>query len=236
MALLDVVKSVALKVGVTVPVVAASSVDQNIQQILGFANEAGQELAARNNWQELTKEATFSTVATESQGSIITLTGPDFGWVSNETMWDRSTKRPVFGPKVPAEWQQLKAQFVNGPWEQYRIRGNQLLFIPVPSVGDQIYFEWVSKYWAAASGTVGTQSAFVLDTDVSILDERLIALDTVWRFKQTKRLAYDEDFDKAQAAIADAISRNASMPTLNLSGPQGNIQPGVWIPAGNWGM
>lgn len=237
MALLDIVRAVALKVGVTVPTAAVASVDQNIQQIIGFVNEDGQELASRYDWQELTNEATFTTVATESQGSITALTGPDFAFVQNETMWDRSTKRPVFGPKVPAEWQQLKAQFVNGPWSQYRIRGNQVLFIPVPAAGDAIFFEWVSKWWATATGgTTGTQPALLVDTDIAILDERLITLGAIWRYKQTKRLAYDEDFDKAEAAIADAISRNASKPTLNLAGPQGNIQPGVWVPAGNWGQ
>jgi hypothetical protein len=235
MSLLSIVRSVALKVGVTVPTVAINSIDSNIQQIVGFVNEAGQELAARYDWQELTFEATFNTVATESQGSIITLTGAGFGWVLNETMWDRTTKRPVFGPKVSAEWQQLKAQFVNGPWEQYRIRGNQVLFIPVPTVGDHIYFEWVSKYWAGVTGaTTGTQTELLADTDISILDERLLTLDAVWRYKQTKRLAYDEDFDKAEAAIADAISRNASKPTLNLAGARAEIQPGVWVPAGSW--
>jgi hypothetical protein len=236
MPLLDIVRSVALKVGVTVPAVAVGSNDQNIQQIIGFANEAGQELAARYDWQELTRESTFTTVATESQGSITTITGQGFGWVLNETMWDRSTKRPVFGPKVAAEWQQLKAQFVNGPWTQYRIRGNQVLFIPVPAAGDAIFFEWVSKFWVAntAVPTIGTQQAYGVDSDVSILDERLITLDTVWRYKQTKRLAYDEDFDKAQAAIIDAISRNASKPTLNLAGSQGDFTPGIWVPAGSW--
>lgn len=236
MALLDIVKSVALKVGVTVPTAAVGSNDQNIQQIIGFVNEDGQELAARYSWQELTKEATFNTVAAESQGLITALAGADFAFVLNETMWDRATRRPVFGPKVPAEWQQLKAQYMTGPWSQYRIRGNQVLFIPIPAVGHAIYFEWVSKYWATASGALGTQTALAADTDIAILDERLIALGAVWRYKQTKRLAYDEDFDKAEAAIADAMGRNASKPTLNLAGSAGDLAPGIWVPAGNWGL
>jgi hypothetical protein len=237
MALLDIVKSVALKVGVTVPTVAVTSIDQNIQQIIGFVNEDGQELAARYSWQELTKEATFTTVATESQGTIQAKTGADFAFVLNETMWDRSTRRPVFGPKVPAEWQQLKAQYMTGPWSQYRIRGNQVLFIPVPAAGHTIYFEWVSKYWATTTGgLLGTQSTLAADTDIASLDERLITLGAVWRYKQTKRLAYDEDFDKAEAAIADAMGRNASKPTLNMAGSAGDLAPGIWVPAGNWGL
>lgn len=331
MALLDVVQGVATKVGLGKPPTAASSIDTNILQIIAFASEAGQELAARYAFQELVKEATFSTpglaggilaltslvggagyasgqsspynlvpltggagtgalatiqvtngivtacnvsqfsqgsgyavnnvlsasnanlggtgagfsvtvktigiVGQESQGTIQGLTGPDFAWVLNETMWDRTVRRPVYGPKYAAEWQQLKAQLMQGPWWQYRIRGNQVLFIPPPPAGDAIFFEWVSKYWVAVVGapTVGAQAAYSIDTDVSLLDERVIGLDTLWRYKQSKRLQYAEDFDKAEAAIADLMARNASKPRLNLAGAQTDIYPGVLVPAGNWG-
>lgn len=236
MSLLTLVKAVATRVGLTAPNTAAGSNDTNVAQIVSFANEAGQELAARFNWQELTKEATFATVAVESQGVLQTLTGADFAWVLNETMWNRTQRRPVFGPKVPAEWQQLKAQFTTGPWSQYRIRGNQVLFIPVPAAGNSIFFEWLSNYWVAVASTptVGAQSGFALDTDVSLLEERLLTLDTVWRYKQTKRLAYDEDFDKAEGAIQDAMTRNAAKPTLNLNGGATDFRPGIFVQAGNY--
>lgn len=175
-------------------------------------------------------------VPTQTQGVMTTLTGADFAWVLNDTMRDRSTRRPVFGPKAPAEWQQLQAQYLTGPWWQYRIRGGQLLFIPAPSIGDQIYFEWISKYWAAvaATPTTGYSATYQNDSDVAILDERLITLDTLWRYKRAKKLEYSEDFDIAEAAIVDAMTRNASQPRLNLAGAAGDILPGVFIPAGSW--
>lgn len=236
MPLLDVVQAVAIKVGIGKPPAAAASIDNNVQQLVVFANEAGQEIASRYGWQELTKEATFTTVAVESQGVLTTLTGPDFDFILNDTMWDRTTRRPVYGPKYPAEWQQIKAQLMQGPWWQYRIRGNRVLFIPPPPAGDAIFFEWVSKYWVgvAATPTVGAQTGYVIDTDVSLLDERLIRLDTLWRYKQAKRLEYAEDFDKAEAAIADAMTRNATKPKLNLDGAQNDLYPGILVPSGNW--
>src|SRR5271168_1289771 len=71
MSLLSVVQGVALKTGLGAVTAAASSIDPNILQIVGFASEAGQELAHRYNWQALTKEATFSTPG--AQGGILTL-------------------------------------------------------------------------------------------------------------------------------------------------------------------
>jgi hypothetical protein len=328
MSLLSIAQAIAVKVGLPKPAAAFSSTDANVQSIIQFVNEAGQELAARYGWQELTKEASFSCpgvlggitstntlvggsgyasgftstygfvpltggsgtgaiatiavtngvvtsvnininsqgggylvgdtlsasnanlggvgsgfsikvattaiVPTQNQGLISALTGPDFAFVLNETMWDRTTRRPVFGPKAPAEWQQLQAQLLTGPWWQYRIRGGQLLFIPAPAVGDTIYFEWVSNYWCTAGGFTPTQNAFATDTDVGILDERLLTLDALWRYKADKRLAYTEDFDKAEGAIADAMTRNASKPRLNLAGAAGDILPGIFVPAGSW--
>jgi hypothetical protein len=179
---------------------------------------------------------TVAIVPVQVQGLMSALAGPDFAWVLNDTMWDRSTRRPVFGPKAPAEWQQLQAQFLTGPWWQYRIRGGQLMFIPAPAIGDQIFFEWISNYWAAtaAAPTVGYSRTFQNDTDVAIIDERLITLDTLWRYKRAKKLEYDEDFDIAEAAIVDAMTRNASQPRLNLAGAVGDILPGVFVPAGSW--
>jgi hypothetical protein len=198
-------------------------------------NEAGQEEGARFGWQSLTKEASFLTVATEAQGAITTLAGADFLFVLNETMWNRTQRRPLFGPKSPADWQALKAQFVQGPWQQYRIRGNQVLFTPAPPAGQSVYFEWISKNWCTSSTGVG-QSSMLTDGDLGVLDERLITLSAVWRYKQTKRLAYDEDFDKAEAAIADAMGRDASLPRLSLDGSPQSFFPGVLVPAGNWGL
>jgi len=172
-------------------------------------------------------------VGQQSQGTIQSICGPDFNFIVNETMWNRTQRRPVFGPKSPAEWQQLKAQFMQGPWIQYILRGNQLLMLPSPSPGFQIYFEWISKYWCTSAGGAG-QSSFQADTDVGVLDERLLTLGCIWRFKQMNKLDYAEAQDTYEAAVQDAIGRDGSKPRLNLAGAQSDIYPGVVVPAGSW--
>jgi hypothetical protein len=235
MSLLSIIQAAAIKCGLPSPNLGVGNADLNVQQLIGFANEEGQELAARHSWQVLTTEAHFLTTGAEAQGTIQTLAGPGFSFVLNETMWNRDQRRPVFGPRSPAEWQQLKAQFMQGPWYQYRIRGNQVIFLPVPSAGFNIYFEWVSQFWATATGgLVGTQTSLNIDTDVSVLDERLISLGCIWRWKEKNRFAYDEAQEKYEDAISDAITRDGSKPRLNLLGQQTDIYPGIIVPAGNW--
>jgi hypothetical protein len=232
--LLSIAQSLMLKVMSSKPSAAATSSDPKVLQAVEYINEAGQELAARATWQALTVESTFNTVATQSQGVIQTLAGADFAFLVNNTMWDRTTRRPIFGPKSDAQWQQLMAQFNQGPYLQYRIRGNKVLFLPVPPVGDVIYFEWISKNWCQSIALTG-QTSMLADTDTAKLDERVIALDALWRFKRANKLAYDEDFDKAEDAIKDLIGRDASKPTLNLGGGQTDVLPAILVPAGSWG-
>lgn len=236
MSLLTIVQSVAVRVGLPRPTGAIGNTDQQIQQIVELCNEEGQELAARHPWQALTKEATFTTVASESQGAISTIAGADFKYILNETIWNRSQRRPVFGPKTPAQWQELKAAFVNGPWNQFRIRGGNILFTPVQAAGQSCFFEWISTYWVGSAG-VGTADAWSMDNNTALLDERIMALGTIWRWKAAKGLEYAEDYAKYERDVQDAMARDGGKQTLNLDGNMANaISPVVVVPAGNWGL
>ena len=180
------------------------------------------------------KVATIGIVGIQNQGNILTLTGPDFNFIVNETMWDRTTRRPVFGPKSAAEWQQLSAQQMQGPWWQFTLRGNQLLFIPAPTPGDTIYFEWITRYWATDTlGTTG-KSIMTVDSDVSKLNEQWHIMGAIWRFKQQNGLPYQQDKDKYDLAIADACTRDGVRSRISMLGAQADLYPGIVVSAGNW--
>lgn len=236
MSLLSIVQTAAPRLGLPLPGAAASSSDQNIQQIVAFVNEEGQELAARHPWQAIRKEATFTTLAVEVQGTMTSIAGTDFAYILNETIWNRSQRRPVFGPKSPAEWQQLKAQLVQGPWSQYVIRGNNLLFTPAPPAGQSCYFEFVSLNWATDSTGVSGKTAMMLDSDIGVLDERLLTLGCIWRFRQAKGLEFAAAAEKYEAAVIDAMARDGGKARLNLNGNRTDYFPGVFVSAGSWGI
>ena len=234
MSLLTMIQSATPRIGIPKPQLIAGSTDDQVLQLMGIANEEGSELSRRYAWQALTKEGSFTTVATESQGSITTIAGSDFRYVINETIWNRTQRRPVFGPKSSQQWQQLKAQQINGPWYQYRIRGNLIIFIPVPTAGESCYFEWVSKNFVTlASG--GTSATWVADGDTGLLDEDLMSAGIIWRWKQIKGLEYAEDFAKYERMVEDAMARDGSKPRLSLGGGGSELYyPGVIVPSGNW--
>jgi hypothetical protein len=215
---------------------AVGNADPKVIQMVELINEEGQELAARHNWQVLTQESTFTTVATESQGLITTIAGVDFNFVVNETVWNRSRQRPLFGPLSASQWQTVKAQFAQSPWGQYRIRGNTFLIYPVPVAGDSIYFEWCTKYWCTDTTGVTGRSAMTVDTDIGKLDERLLTLGGIWRWKKAQKLDFEGDQEKYEIAVNDAIARDGSKPILSLGGGGTDFFPGYLVRAGNYNV
>jgi hypothetical protein len=234
MTLLSIANSVAIKVLKQTVTAAVGTNEPNVAQLIELINEEGQEQAAKYTWQVLCNEGSVTTVAAESQGLMTTLAGADFQFIVNETMWNRSQRRPVPGPIKDAEWQALKATFITGPWIQYRVRGNQLLFIPIPAAGQSVYYEWQSKYWCTDATGVTGKSAMTADTDISKLDERLLILGTIVRFKSANKLDYSADQEKYDAAIADAQTRDGSKPRLTLGGGAKDIFPGTFVQSGNF--
>lgn len=230
------VQQVCMRKGINRPAGAIGSSDPQIIQMVAIANEEGQDLSARYPWEALQNESTFLTVATESQGVLATLastTNPEnFRYVMNNIMWNRDLRRPVFGPLTPQQWQQLKAQNITGPWNQYRVRGGEVLFIPAPAAGQTIAFEWLSRAWV--DGVSTNTSSWQADADVGLLDEEIMTQGVLWRWEASKGLEYAEDYNKYERLVADAMARDGSKPVLNLNGGNVGYPAGTWVPIGSW--
>lgn len=222
--LLEIIQGVCRKLGLNQPASVIGSNDRNINQLQEIANEEGQELADGYEWQILNFEVQFYASATESQGNLNDIVDGNLGWILNNTIWNRTTVRPLFGPLDAAQWQQMKARLAAGPFSQYRIRGNELLFYPAPSAGDDCYFEWISKDFCQNAAGTESYREWNADTDVSILDSRLISLGIVWRWKQLKGLDYQKDELKYRIAVEQAKGRDSTKPVLSLGeGLQNNF-------------
>ena len=72
------------------------------------------------------------------------------------------------------------------------------------------------------------------DTDISKLDERLLTLGGIWRWKAAQKLDYAADQEKYELAVNDAIARDGSKPVLSLDGGGKDFFPGYLVQAGNY--
>jgi|TARA_R110000751_G_scaffold94504_3_gene184386 hypothetical protein len=231
MTLLTLIQNTCDNIGLTRPAVIVASPDSNVRTLLALAQVEGRELLDRYSWPQTQIEKVHTTLAAELQGVMKTL-APGFSYIINSTFWNRTLTQPVTGPLNPVEWQALKARTATGPYSSFRIFGGKLYGYPAPSVGNSWVFEYQSTYFCqSTSGT--NQSAWAADTDVGVLNEDLMQLGIVWRFKKKNGLDYSEDFRSYEQKVANETSRVGGKRTLNISSG-GARMDGVYVPEGSW--
>lgn len=207
--LLAICQEVSGRLGLESLTSVASSTNRTARRLFRTANASGRALARRYDWQTLREEYTFTTVATEEQtnGDL----PADFDRFVVESAFNRTNTRPLAGPLLPQEWQQIQALTANvGPTDSFYVRGNVFYITPAPAAGETIAYEYISKYWVDSNVVdgVGDATSFGNDADVPLLDEEMITLDIAWRYLKSRGLPYAEDFRSAELMIADRIARD----------------------------
>ncbi|ABK44227.1 conserved hypothetical protein [Magnetococcus marinus MC-1] len=232
MSLLSMVQQAADLIGVQRPTQVVSSSDPTIRQLLAVAQMEGRTLAARGPWPEMTREASFTTVAGQANYDLQSLV-PDMDFLINNTMWNRTTGRVVGGPMSAMDWQANRAHGSATPFPTFRIREGVLMFAPTPAQSESYSFEYHSKNWCKSSAGDG-QQGWQADSDVGILSEHLMTLGLVWRFKKAKGFDYSQEYGAYQNEVSQKKARSGGSPILSLvGGPSYTIQRGV-TGGGHW--
>ena len=105
------------------------------------------------------------------------------------------------------EWLYFQIYTLNG-WPGYWIiLDNKIQVTPTPSTGNNGKFYYLSNKIVTASGGT-TKTEFTVDTDSFGLDERLLTLDLIWRWRAQKRLEYAEDMRNFDVAMEEASGRD----------------------------
>ncbi len=229
---LQIVQEACLRIGILRPNAVVTSQDAQVLQLLALSSQDGAKIAERYTWQALQAEATFTTLAAQLQTTLAAVT-TGFNFIINNTMWDRTLNKPIYGSTSQQEWQQDVSMTSTAPWSKYRIKGDSIYFYPVPAAGDSVYFEYQTKNWVTKAAG-GTSNYWTADGDTPLLDDEILIQGLVWRWKHAKGLDYSEDFAIYENSIASLISRDASKSVLSMAGIPDGIQPFVVVPAGSW--
>jgi hypothetical protein len=180
-------------------------------QVLEVLNRSIINLSRSYDWQELTKEHTFSAVISQNNYSLPS----DFDRIVNNTFWNATDNREMLGSVSSQEWRTLTNSTVGsgGEVEYYRIRNNEILIFPTPATADSYIFEYISKNIIESSGGSG-QSTWLADTDVPVVDEYILKLDATWRLLKAQGRPYAEDQREANLALAERMGINAGRQTV----------------------
>lgn len=203
------------------------------QQLAALSNREGVDLAHAHEWQRITKQATFTTVAQQQQTAFLP---SDYDRFVNDSMWNTSIVRKVYGPMTKQEFEQYQAYpiytSVNPGFILY---GNQFYLQPAPAAGNTLQYFYVSDQWVVASDGTTYKTEFSADDDTSLLPDTIITLGVIWRFKKSKGFDYAEDFATYERQKEQFIARDGGAPKLNLTYGLNRFQPYPYnIPEGNW--
>jgi len=199
MSFLTIAQDVAISVDFPPPSSAIGSADPAIKKIRRSIEAVSYALGKSHAWKTMRAEATFTSVATEVQTSMLP-TG--FDRFVPETIWDRTDKTLLIGPISEVEWAGLKAfSYADSSRRKFIQRGNtastSILMIPVPPAGNTFGFSYVNTYFCeSSSGTA--QSAWAADADISRLDAELVTLGAISDFLWTEGMNHekaDSDFE-----------------------------------------
>lgn len=169
------------------------------QELADLATDIVQEIAGEYDWQKLTK---FTAI--DGDGSSIAFDLPsDFGRMPLEGEihskdWQTVNYSPV---RDKDEWIYIQDTAISGMPGRWIMLGGRLQFYPPMPIGEKARFYYISKNVVA-----GDKAAFTADNDTFILNERLLTLGLMWRWRQQKRMEYAEDMTSYQLALEKEIA------------------------------
>ena len=236
--LLQIVVEARGRLGQSVPSSVAGSTDSGMIQSLGLLNEFLEDLVTRKYWQSNVREATFVATATESQGTLSTICPFGFEGILPDTFFNRTNQLEVAGGVSPQDWAARKAANFSGPIPSFRLRGNELLMLPVPTAGHTYSFEYFSSFFIynAADPTPVYRKYWTKDTDICVLDDALPIAYLKYAWKREKGLEYSEDFRKYESMLEVKGLRDTRATIVNMGSSEGGNSGGILVPTGGWAL
>lgn len=159
-----------------------NSTNTDIKQLVALANRSARVLA-KHPWQALRK-TTSITLTTATSYDLPS----DFRQFLPDTMWANGrADKPDF-PASNDYWAYSEARSIDSSVRyKLRLEGGKLHVLS-PVVGETVAYDYLSDHPITDSIVSTTQARFERDADIWTLDDDLLQMDLVWRFKKLKGL------------------------------------------------
>ena len=232
MSVFSAIKRAVLRAEGTHITEAYSSTDQVSLEMADLANEVAEDIAKGYDWRDLTKVHTITGDGVQTAF----LKPADYDrMVGSSAVDDVANWFWGYHPfRSVNEWM----QFVNGGYGLMQpggwiIIGGEYQFYPAPT-GDAT-FPYISGWYARSESGV-IKEEFTADDDTFALDERLLTLGLIWRWKAQKGLEYSEDMASYNLALSQAQARDKGARVIERRIPRiGFGTPTIAIAAGGTG-
>lgn len=200
MTVLTACQQAAVKLNQTQPTSVFSTTDAFAAELALAANETAEAVLKGYEWQALKTLATFT-----GDGVTLAFDMPsDYGrMLKKGKVHSLAWQNAAFVHAVDEDdWLYTKDIGIVGTPGKWIILGGQFQVFPAMPVGETARFYYVSKLVCGPVGT-RTKAAFTDDTDTLFVDERLLRLGIIWRWRSNKRMEYSEDMSNFEIAMAE---------------------------------
>lgn len=213
MTFLSAAQSASIRLIGKKPTTFFSSTDQFALEITDLANEVAADLVKYSEWRDL---VTLQSMV----GNSVTI-GFNQPADYDRMPVNQEVNRANFYTwgYVPARDLNFWRDLVNGlasPNPGYWIMlGGQMQFMPAIPTGTTATYYYISKNIVLDADGATKKAVFTKDQDTLIINERLLTLGLIWRWRAQKRLEYAEDLQSYEilAAQESGTDRGSSILT-----------------------
>jgi hypothetical protein len=193
-----------------------SSTGQFEREIVDLVNEVATDIVQSHDWQALTFIATIT-----GDGSTTEFPLPadyDRMKLAQHMQDGKSWFWGYTRVQSLDEWISLQS----GGWAAlspgwWILLQNQFQFYPAPGSGAEAKYPYVSKLYARDKDNA-PKAAFTADDDSFALDERLLTLALIWRWREMKRIDATGDMENFTKAFDERSARDGGSRTIRKNG------------------
>ena len=160
-----ILNDVAVECGLTPSSQPWETTDPAFVQLRYLLNGAGQELLELYPWQVLRREHTIITDSVTYPDQSYPLP-TDFGYMIDQTGWDRSSNLPLQGPTTPQQWTYLEGRNLASStvYASFQLDQNNIQLFPSGIAdGKEITFRYISRHWAEKGSSPSITGLYELD-------------------------------------------------------------------------
>ncbi|NVN06061.1 hypothetical protein HW509_10740 [Asaia spathodeae] len=195
-------------------------------KFLEIMSESIQDIAQAHDWNDLSQQCTLVTDGNTSDFALPS----DYGRMLVKADVHSSIWSVNYEPaKDKDEWIQLQRfmpSTIPGYWIIY---GGQMHLLPTPRASENPTFWYISTN--LVRGADGTMKAdFTSDDDSFVLDEQLLLLSTIWRWKQAEGLDYQEDMQNYEVRLSQLAAKDHGSKPIRAN-RSGLNRLGIWAMA-----
>jgi hypothetical protein len=199
--------------------VYGSSIREHIE-LASIANETAQMIAASHEWQGLQK---IASITGDGTTTVFSLPSDFFRMLTETQLWSSVIDGPLMPIRDRDHWLNVITKDYEFMANAWIIFGDEINFRPALDASEVVSYFYQTSHIVRAQDN-STKAEFNNDMDTFRLDERLLKLGIIWRWRDMKGLPYAENLadyerwkeklihsDRGPAILRDSRSRLRGM-------------------------